>query len=43
MFPKISVAACGGLVMFNAARIADVAVMVLDLGRLVLSAVLHVA
>ena len=43
MFPRIGVAACGGLVVFNAARIADVALMMLDLGRLVLSAVLHVA
>jgi len=39
----MTVAAAGGLVMLNASRIADVAVTLVDLGWLVLSAVLHAA
>ena len=43
MLSRMIAAAGGGLVMLNATRIADVAVTLLDLGRLILSAVLHVA
>ena len=43
MFFKVSIAACSGLVIFNASRIAEVATMMLDLGWLVLSAALHAA
>ena len=43
MFSRLIAAAGGGLVMLSATRIADVAVTLLDLGWLILSAVLHVS
>jgi hypothetical protein len=43
MFSKLSVAVFSGVALFNVARITDIAVMLLDLGLLILSAVLHVA
>lgn len=42
MFSKMSIAAFSGIVAINTARIADVAVTILDLGWLVLAALLHV-
>ena len=41
MFFKMSMAAFSGAIVFNVARIADVAVMLLDLLWLVLAAVAH--